>query len=68
MDKDFEKQEGLEQPETPAQPENAAEEVSAKETEGRSGGGKNILAIVLGLVVFAGVLAFCWQMAGNVFL
>ena len=38
---------------------------NTKEAEGRPGGGKNILAIVLGLAVFAGVLAFCWHMAGN---
>lgn len=65
MEKDLEKQEGLEQLEGSAQPETAAEEVNTKEAEGRPGGGKNILAIVLGLAVFAGVLAFCWHMAGN---
>lgn len=66
MDKDFETQEGLDMPEESALPETAADRESPKEMAARhSGGGKNILAILLGLVVFAGVLAFCWHTAGN---
>lgn len=50
MEKDLEKQ-----GEMPAQQE-AAEQ---------PGGGKNILAVALGMIAFIGVLAFCWQTAGN---
>lgn len=81
MDKDLEKQEEWKEEEpagremaenAPAgQAEEPAEEL-AKELaeelavqEKKPSGGKNILAIVLGLAVFAGVLALCWNMAGN---
>lgn len=50
-----------------AELEPATPDISDKKEEQppEKGFGKNVLAIVIGLLVFAGLLAFCWNIAGN---
>lgn len=63
-------EEALQEP-TEAEPmeeeaEPAAAEIEMKEEKpAAKDSGKNVLSIIVGLLIFAGVLAFCWNVAGN---